>query len=111
MGLDMGLASCLTTRIAMGAASVGIELTLLEVLASSCSDARGLLGMADVSGEPLGAGPRDVQLLVRIVAPGVSAETLKSLVEDSSRCSPISAAARDACRSPCESKWMLRNGS
>jgi len=91
-----GLASCLATRIAMGAASVGIELTLLEVLASSRSDARGLLGMADVSGEPVGAGPRDVQLLVRIAAPGVSAETLQDLVEDSSRCSPISAAARDA---------------
>jgi organic hydroperoxide reductase OsmC/OhrA len=91
-----GLASCLATRIAMGAATAGIELTLLEVLASSRSDARGLLGMADVSGEPVGAGPRDVQLLVRIAAPGVSAETLQTLVEDSSRCSPITAAARDA---------------
>ena len=91
-----GLASCLATRIAMGAATAGIEITLLEVLASSRSDARGLLGMADVSGEPVGAGPRDVQLLVRIAAPGVSAETLQDLVEDSSRCSPISAAARDA---------------
>jgi organic hydroperoxide reductase OsmC/OhrA len=91
-----GLASCLATRIAMGAASVGIELTLLEVLASSRSDARGLLGMADVSGEAVGAGPRDVELLVRIAAPGVSGETLQTLVKDSNRCSPISAAARDA---------------
>jgi organic hydroperoxide reductase OsmC/OhrA len=91
-----GLASCLATRIAMGAATVGIELTLLEVSASSRSDARGLLGMADVSGEPVGAGPREVQLLVRIAAPGVSAEALQVLVEDSSRCSPISAATRDA---------------
>jgi organic hydroperoxide reductase OsmC/OhrA len=90
-----GLASCLATRIAMGAATAGIELTLLEVLASSRSDARGLFGMVDVSGEPVGAGPRDVQLLVRIAAPGVSAEKLQTLVEDSNRCSPISAAARD----------------
>jgi uncharacterized OsmC-like protein len=90
-----GLASCLATRIAMGASTAGIELTLLEVLASSRSDARGLFGMADVSGEPVGAGPRDMQLLVRIAAPGVSAEKLQTLVEESNRCSPISAAVRD----------------
>jgi hypothetical protein len=86
---------CLATRIAMGAATAGIELTSLEVLASSRSDARGLFGMADISGEPVGAGPRDVQLLVRIAAPGVSAEKLRTLVEDGHRCSPLSAAARD----------------
>jgi len=79
----------------MGAATAGIELTLLEVLAGSRSDARGLFGMADGSGEPVGAGPRDVQLLVRIAAPGVSAEKLQTLVEESNRCSPISAAVRD----------------
>jgi organic hydroperoxide reductase OsmC/OhrA len=89
-----GLASCLATRIAMGAATAGIELTLLEVSASSRSDARGLLGMADDSGDPVGAGPRDVQLLVRIAAPGVPADRLQTLVEDSNRCSPISAAVR-----------------
>jgi organic hydroperoxide reductase OsmC/OhrA len=65
------------------------------VSASSRSDVRGLFGMADVSGTPVGAGPREVQLLVKISAPGVSAEKLQTLVEDSSRCSPISAAARD----------------
>jgi uncharacterized OsmC-like protein len=89
-----GLASCLATRIAMGAATAGIELTLLEVSASSRSDARGLLGMADDSGDPVGAGPRDVQLLVRIAAPGVPADRLQTLVEDSNRCSPIFAAVR-----------------
>jgi uncharacterized OsmC-like protein len=94
--LRAGLASCFATRIAMGAAAAGIELTMLEVLASSRSDARGLFGMTDVSGEPVGAGPRDVQLLVKISAPGVSAERLQTLVEDSNRCSPVSAAVRDA---------------
>jgi organic hydroperoxide reductase OsmC/OhrA len=89
------LASCLATRIAMGAATAGIELTLLEVSASSRSDARGLFGMADAAGEPVGAGPCDVQLLVRIAAPGASAQKLQTLVEDSNRCSPISAAARN----------------
>jgi organic hydroperoxide reductase OsmC/OhrA len=78
----------------MGAATAGIELTLLEVMASSRTDARGLLGMADVSGDPVAAAPRDVQLLVRIAAPGVSAEELEALVENSNRCSPISEAAR-----------------
>jgi uncharacterized OsmC-like protein len=91
-----GLASCFATRIALGAAAAGIELTKLEVLASSRSDTRGLFGMADASGEPVSAGPRDVQLLVKIAAARVSAERLRTLVEDSNRCSPISAAVRDA---------------
>jgi organic hydroperoxide reductase OsmC/OhrA len=89
-----GLASCLATRIAIGAATAGIELTLLEVMASSRTDARGLLGIADVSGDPVAAAPRDVQLLVRIAAPKVSAQELQALVESSNRCSPISEAAR-----------------
>jgi len=91
-----GLASCFATRIAMEAAVAGIELTSLEVLASSRSDTRGMFGMADVSGEPVGAGPRDVQMLVKIAALGVSAEKLQNLVEDSNRHSPVSAALRDA---------------
>jgi organic hydroperoxide reductase OsmC/OhrA len=90
-----GLASCCATRIAMGAAAAGIELAM-EVLASSRSDSRGLFGMADASGETVGAGPRDVRLLVRISAPGFSEERLRTLVEDCNRCSPVSAALRDA---------------
>jgi uncharacterized OsmC-like protein len=93
--LRAGLASCLATRIAMSAAATGIELTFLEVLASSRSDARGLLGMVEASGRPVGAGPRDVQLVVRISAAGVSTERLQDLVEDSDRCSPVGAALRD----------------
>lgn len=91
-----GLASCLATRIAMEAALAGIELGLLQVSAGSHSDTRGLFGMADASGEPVGAGPRELQLLVKIAAPRVSAERLQTLVEDSNRCSPVSAALRDA---------------
>jgi organic hydroperoxide reductase OsmC/OhrA len=79
----------------MSAAAAGIELTFLEVLASSRSDARGLFGMVEASGKPVGAGPRDVQILVRISAAGVSAERLQDFVEDSNRCSPVSAALRD----------------
>jgi uncharacterized OsmC-like protein len=90
-----GLASCLATRIAMGAAVAGFELATLEVLASSRSDARGIFGMSEASGEPVCAGPRDIQVLVRIAAPGVSPERLRFLIEESNRCSPVSAAARD----------------
>ena len=93
--LRAGLATCLATRIAMSAASAGIELTFLEVLASSRSDARGLLGMMEASGEPVGAGPRDVRLLVRISAAEISAERLRQLVEESNGCSPVSAALRE----------------
>ena len=90
-----GLASCLATRIAMGAAVAGFELAMLEVLASSRSDARGIFGMSEASGEPVCAGPRDIQVLVRIAAPGVSPERLRILIEESNRCSPVSAAVRD----------------
>lgn len=84
-----GLASCAATSIAMTAAAQGIELTTLEVRASSRSDMRGLLGMVDAEGEPVHAGPCDVQLLVRISAHGIVPARLRALVEDGYRCSPI----------------------
>ena len=90
-----GLASCLATCIAMDAATEGIKLSSLEVLASSRSDLRGLLGMADSSGAPVGAGPSEIQLHVRISATGVSPDRLRLLVEESNRHSPVSAAARE----------------
>jgi uncharacterized OsmC-like protein len=89
-----GLACCLATRIAMAAAAAGVKLTLLEVSAGSSSDLRGLFGVAEASGEAVGAGPREVRLLVKIAATGVAAERLHALVADSNRCSPISAAVR-----------------
>jgi uncharacterized OsmC-like protein len=94
--LRAGLAACATTRIAMGAATAGIELSALEVTATSRSDTRGLLGMTDKRGEPIGAGPMDVELCVRISAPGVSAERLHALVGESCRCSPVPAALQNA---------------
>ena len=84
-----GLASCATTSIALAAAAQGIELATLEVRVGSRSDTRGLLGMADERGEPVGAGPSEVTMAVRIAAPGVSAERLRALVEQGCRCSPI----------------------
>jgi len=87
-----GLASCAATSITMAAAAQGIELTLLEVKASSRSDTRGLLGMAGADGQPVYAGPSDVTLSVRIAAHGVAPERLRQLVEGGVACSPIPSA-------------------
>lgn len=84
-----GMASCAATSIALAAAAQGIELTALEVRASSRSDVRGMLGMAEADGTPVGAGPSDVQLHVRIAATGVEAARLRALVDSAYRCSPI----------------------
>lgn len=91
-----GVASCLATCIAMNAAAMEIELTTLDVLASSRSDLRGLLGMADAAGELVSAGPSHVQLRVSIAAHGVSPERLRILVEDSRRRSPMLLALENA---------------
>lgn len=91
-----GLASCATTTIVMAAIAEGIELETLEVVANSRSDTRGLLGMADADGKTVNAGPLDMQLLVKISAPGISPERLRALVEDSCRRSPVPCAVREA---------------
>lgn len=91
-----GLASCTATRIAMAAAAQGIALQTLELCASSRSDTRGLLGMADADGQAVSAAPQNVQLHVRIAAPGVDSRRLRALVEDSYRCSPVPRAVQDA---------------
>lgn len=91
-----GFASCAATSIAMGAAAKGIELGSLEVVASSRSDLRGLLGMTDADGAPVYAGPRDVELVVRIRAPGVAHDRLRQLVEERYRCSPVSSGVASA---------------
>jgi uncharacterized OsmC-like protein len=90
-----GLAACTATRIAMGAAAAGIELTKLELCARSRSDTRGLLGMTEADGTRVGAGPQDVQLHVTIAAHGVPAEKLRALVEESYRCSPVPCAIQE----------------
>ena len=87
-----GLASCLATRIAVGAAAEGISLIRLEVSATSTSDARGLFGMTTDLGEPITAGPRELRLQVRIGAPGVPRERLQAIIDESYHCSPVSAA-------------------
>ena len=91
-----GLASCVTTRIAMTAAAEGISLSALEIVVSSRSDTRGIFGMAESDGTLVDAGPVQVQMRVRIDAPGVSRERLQQLVEYSYRCSPMLCAMQSA---------------
>jgi uncharacterized OsmC-like protein len=90
--LRAGVASCVATRIAMGAAQQQLALSALEVRVDSHSDARGMLDVADGDGRPVNAGPLDMQLRVRIAGAGVAPERLRALVEESHRCSPMSAA-------------------
>ena len=93
--LRAGLAACTATRIAMGAAAASIELTTLELRVTSRSDTRGLLGMAEADGTRIGAGPHDIQMHVRIAARGVSEEQLRTLVQESHRCSPVPCAIQE----------------
>jgi len=90
--LRAALASCLATRIAMEAAERRILITCLEVVAASDSDARGIFGMTDAAGQRVPPGPRALQLRVRVAAPNVAAETLRTMVEESHRCSPVQCA-------------------
>lgn len=90
--LRAGLASCAVTRIAMAAAAEGIVLTTLEARATSRSDARGLLAIAEADGTPVPAGPLAMALYVRIAAPGVTPERLRALVASTTGCSPVTCA-------------------
>ena len=90
--LRAALASCLASRIALEAAARGIRITGLEVTAASESDARGLLGMSDAAGVRIPPEPRAVQLRVRVAAASAGAETLRAMIEDSHRGSPVGCA-------------------
>jgi uncharacterized OsmC-like protein len=91
-----GLASCAATSIVMRAAAEGIALDALEVRATSRSDARGLLGLAEADGSAVYAGPGEMRLTVRIGAAGVAPARLQALVEQACRCSPIPNAVHQA---------------
>lgn len=91
-----GLAACATTSIAMAAAAEGLELSSLEVKVTSWSDTRGLLGMTEPNGQPVFAGPGDVQLTVRIAANGAPQDRLRALVQAAVARSPIPSALQAA---------------
>jgi uncharacterized OsmC-like protein len=94
--LRAGLASCAVTRIAMAAAAEGIALQTLEARVTSRSDARGLLAIPEPDGRAVPAGPLAMELHVRIAAPGVPAERLRTLVASTATCSPVTSAVEQA---------------
>jgi uncharacterized OsmC-like protein len=85
----MAVGSCAATTLAMRAAQEGIALDRVEVVVSSESDHRGLLGIDRVQ-----AGPLRLQVRYRLSAPGVPAARLRALVDWAERHSPVSAATR-----------------
>jgi uncharacterized OsmC-like protein len=87
--LRMALGSCAATTLAMRAAAEGIPLARVEVVVSSESDHRGLLGVDQVA-----AGPLELRLRYRLEAPGVPADRLRALVAWAERHSPVSGATR-----------------
>jgi uncharacterized OsmC-like protein len=91
-----GFASCAATCIVLQAAAEGVALAALDVSVGSRSDTRGLLGIPDEAGRPVSAGPAELQVQVRIDAPGVAAERLRALVDEAMRCSPVPTAVRQA---------------
>jgi uncharacterized OsmC-like protein len=94
--LRAGFASCTATCIAMAAAEQGIELEALEVQVKSRTDSRGTLGMPEVDGTEVPAGPRDMQVSVKIAARGASPQRLRALVELNYQRSPMARALHDA---------------
>lgn len=96
--LRTALASCAVTRIAMEAASRGIALHTLQAHATSRSDLRGLVGVAEADGRRVPAGPLAMDLHVRIGAPDVDAGLLRALVESTAGFSPVTAALEQPLR-------------
>jgi uncharacterized OsmC-like protein len=82
------LAACTVSCIALAAARAGIELARLEAEVRSRSDTRGLLGLVGSLGA-VDPGPSDVELIVRIAAPGTSPERLRALAADAQALSPL----------------------
>jgi uncharacterized OsmC-like protein len=88
------IASCTATAIAMRAARLGIELTILEVTVESASDNRGLLGLD----ERVSAGLTAITTRIRIAAQGVPADRLRELAQYGDEHSPMACTARERPR-------------
>jgi len=84
------LASCTATVIAMRAASLGVNLSSLEVTVESASDNRGILGLDD----NVSAGLGSVRTQVRIGAPEATPEQLRQIVTWADAHSPVACTLR-----------------
>ncbi|HEX4233026.1 MAG TPA: OsmC family protein [Caldimonas sp.] len=91
-----GIAWCAATAVAITAAARGIALAVLEVEVRSRPDLRGLFAMAGADGRVVSAASNDLRMPLRIAAAGVPAARMRTLVEDSCRCSPVPGAVVQA---------------
>jgi len=87
--LRVAMAACNATAIKMRAARMGIELERIEVSVHSHSDARGLLGMDDIS-----AALSDLRMTVTIAAREASPEQLRELARWGDDHSPVGSTLR-----------------
>lgn len=94
--LRAGAASCTATAIALVAAERGVALTQLEVDCGSRSDARALIGVEEADGRAVFGGPLESWTRVRIAAQEVASDTLRALVDEGYRRSPVVAALQAA---------------
>lgn len=85
----MAIGSCAATTLAMRAAQEGIPLDRVEVIVSSESDHRGLLGIDQVQ-----PGPLRLHVRYHLSAPGVPPARLRALVAWAEQHSPVSTATR-----------------
>ena len=90
--LRVALAACDTTLIAMRAATLGVELTELEVTIDSKSNDFGILGIDDA----VPAGPLSVRTRVKARATGASDSQVRELVEWAVEHCPVSDATKRA---------------
>jgi uncharacterized OsmC-like protein len=88
--LRAGMASCAATAIAMRAAMQGIALKTLEVKVESQSDARGLVGIADVP-----TALANLRMSVKIGADGIDEAQLRELAAWGEANSPVSCTLRE----------------
>jgi uncharacterized OsmC-like protein len=86
------LASCCATVIAMRAARLGVNLTMLEVAVESDGDHRGILGLDD----RISAGMSSLHTTVQIGSDNASPEQLAELVRWAERHSPVGCTVREA---------------
>jgi len=89
--LRASMASCAATAIAMRAAVLGIAIDRLEVCVHSESDARGLLGMGEIS-----PALSNMRMEVKIGAKGATVQQLEELVEWAEAHSPVSCTLRNS---------------
>lgn len=83
------IASCAATSIVLAAAQEDVEIIALDVHVTSSSDARGLLGVLDANGQPVYAGPCDVQTAIHVSARNIALDRLHALVDEALCRSPI----------------------